>query len=32
MFGRPWSKLWERHETNMEKPANEDLFDFSKTK
>jgi hypothetical protein len=32
MFGRPWAKLWERHEQNMEKPVNEDLFDFSKTK
>jgi hypothetical protein len=31
MFGRPWAKLWERHEQNMEKPVNEDLFDFSKS-
>jgi hypothetical protein len=30
MFGRPWAKLWERHETNMERPANDDIFDFSK--
>jgi hypothetical protein len=30
MYGRPWAKLWERHEKNMEKPVNEDLFDFSK--
>jgi hypothetical protein len=32
MFGRPWAKLWERYEKNMEKPVNEDLFDFSKNK
>jgi hypothetical protein len=32
MFGRPWAKLWERHEQNMEKPVNEDLFDFSNSK
>ncbi len=32
MFGRPWAKLWERHETNMEKPADADLFDFSTNK
>jgi hypothetical protein len=32
MFGRPWAKLWERHEKNMEKPADADLFDFSNNK
>jgi hypothetical protein len=31
MFGRPWAKLWERHEKNMEKPVNDDIFDFSKS-
>ena len=33
MFGRPWAAMWEKYnEKNMEKPVNEDLFDFSKSK
>jgi hypothetical protein len=33
MFGRPWAAMWEKYnEQNMEKPVNEDLFDFSKGK
>jgi hypothetical protein len=31
MFGRPWAQMWEKyHEQHMQKPVNEDLFDFSK--
>ena len=31
MFGRPWARMWEKYnEKNMEKPVDEDLFDFSK--
>ena len=30
MYGRPWSYLWEKYyEQGMEKPVNEDIFDFS---
>ena len=33
MYGRPWAQMWEKyHEKNMEKPVNEDLFDFSNNK
>jgi hypothetical protein len=32
LFGRPWAKLWERHEQNMERPADADIFDFSNNK
>jgi hypothetical protein len=29
MYGRPWAELWEQHfEQGMEKPSNEDLFNF----
>ena len=31
MFGRPWAQLWEKyHEQHMEKPVDEDFFDFSR--
>jgi hypothetical protein len=31
MYGRPWAQMWEKYwEPNMKKPAEEDLFDFSK--
>jgi hypothetical protein len=31
MYGRPWAYLWEKYyEQGMEKPSNEDIFDFSK--
>ena len=30
MFGRPWAEIWERyHEEGMERPVEEDLFDFN---
>jgi hypothetical protein len=30
MFGRPWAQMWEQYdEAGMEKPADEDIFDFS---
>jgi len=30
MFGRPWAEIWERHhEGGMERPVEEDLFDFN---
>jgi hypothetical protein len=33
MFGRPWAQLWEQYyEKGMEKPRNDDLFDFSNNK
>jgi len=33
MYGRPWAQMWEKYnEKNMEKPVNEDLFDFSNNK
>jgi hypothetical protein len=33
MYGRPWAQMWEKYnEQNMEKPVNEDLFDFSNPK
>jgi hypothetical protein len=28
MYGRPWAKLWEQFEQNMEKPKQKDLFSF----
>jgi hypothetical protein len=31
MYGRPWAQIWERyHEQGMERPTNDDLFDFSR--
>jgi hypothetical protein len=33
MYGRPWAQMWEKYnEKNMERPVNEDLFDFSNNK
>ena len=33
IYGRPWAQMWEKYnEQNMEKPVNEDLFDFSNPK
>ncbi|MDR2215550.1 MAG: hypothetical protein LBE59_06895 [Nevskiaceae bacterium] len=30
MYGRPWAQMWEQYdEAGMEKPANEDIFNFS---
>jgi hypothetical protein len=30
MYGRPWAQMWEQYdEAGMEKPVNEDIFDFS---
>lgn len=28
MLGRPWAKIWEQFETNMEKPKQKDIFSF----
>jgi hypothetical protein len=29
MFGRPWARIWEEyHEKGMQRPKNEDIFDF----
>jgi hypothetical protein len=28
MLGRPWARIWEQFETNMEKPTQEDIFSF----
>ena len=29
MYGRPWARIWEKyHEQGMERPAEEDVFDF----
>jgi hypothetical protein len=28
MLGRPWARIWEQFETNMEKPKQEDIFSF----
>jgi hypothetical protein len=28
MLGRPWAKIWEQFETNMEKPQQDDIFSF----
>lgn len=28
MLGRPWAKIWEQFETNMEKPKQQDIFSF----
>jgi hypothetical protein len=31
MYGRPWAQMWEKYwEKGMKRPAQEDLFDFSK--
>ncbi|MBK9253479.1 MAG: hypothetical protein IPM70_17125 [Proteobacteria bacterium] len=31
MYGRPWAQMWEKYwEEGMKRPAEEDLFDFSK--
>jgi hypothetical protein len=31
MYGRPWAQLWEKYyEQGMEKPRDEDIFDFSR--
>jgi hypothetical protein len=31
MYGRPWAQMWEKYnEKGMEKPKNDDIFDFSK--
>jgi hypothetical protein len=31
MYGRPWAQMWEKYwEQGMKRPAEEDLFDFSK--
>ena len=31
MFGRPWAQMWEKYsEKGMEKPKEEDIFDFGK--
>jgi hypothetical protein len=31
MYGRPWAQMWERYnEQGMERPTNDDLFDFSR--
>ena len=31
MYGRPWAQTWEKYwEEGMKRPAEEDLFDFSK--
>jgi hypothetical protein len=31
MYGRPWAQIWEKYwEEGMKRPAEEDLFDFSK--
>ncbi len=31
LFGRPWAQIWEKyHEHGMQKPRNDDLFDFAK--
>jgi hypothetical protein len=31
MYGRPWAQIWERyHEQGMERPIDDDLFDFSR--
>jgi hypothetical protein len=31
MYGRPWAHMWEKYwESGMKRPAEEDLFDFSK--
>jgi hypothetical protein len=30
MYGRPWAQIWEKYwEQDMEKPEEDDLFDFS---
>jgi len=28
MYGRPWAKIWEQFETNMQKPQKADIFSF----
>jgi hypothetical protein len=31
IFGRPWAQIWEKyHEQGMERPRNDDFFDFSR--
>ena len=31
MYGRPWAQMWEKYfEQGMERPKEEDLFDFEK--
>ena len=31
MYGRPWAQLWEKYfEQGMQKPKEDDIFDFSK--
>jgi hypothetical protein len=33
MYGRPWAQMWEKYyEKDMEKPGNDDIFDFSDNK
>jgi hypothetical protein len=31
MYGRPWAQMWEKYfEQGMQKPKEDDIFDFSK--
>jgi hypothetical protein len=30
MYGRPWAAIWEEyHEREMQRPVDEDIFDFN---